>query len=314
MSGDSPIKISVVSPVYGCGAALPELVRRLRETLERITRDYEIILVNDGSPDDAWEVIVQLASEDSRIKGISLSRNFGQHPAVLCGLHHVRGEVTVIIDCDLQEDPEYIPLLYAKYQEGYEIVYTLRTKRVHGFIRNLLAKCFYMIYNYLTDNPHSKVVGTHSTLMLASRKVVNSFLNIKDVRFQYLLIFKWLGFRSTYIEIGYRKRKFGKSSYSFAKMFNVAMDGILFHSDKLLRLNILLGISLSIIAILALLYIVITYYISGYAKGWASIAALILFATGIILWSVGIVGLYVGKVFEQVKQRPVYIVDKKINL
>jgi glycosyltransferase involved in cell wall biosynthesis len=314
MSGDSPVKISVVSPVYGCGAALPELVRRLRETLERITRDYEIILVNDGSPDDAWEVIVQLASEDSRIKGISLSRNFGQHPVVLCGLHHARGEVTVIIDCDLQEDPEYIPLLYAKYQEGYAIVYTLRTKRAHGFIRNLLAKYFYMVYKYLTDNPHSKVVGTHSTLMLASRKVVNSFLNIKDVRFQYLLIFKWLGFSSTYIEISYRKRKFGKLSYSFAKMFNVDMDGILFHSDKLLRLNILLGISFSIIAILALLYIVITYYISGYAKGWASIAALILFATSIILWSVGIVGLYVGKVFEQVKQRTVYIVDKKINL
>ncbi len=314
MSADSPVRISVVSPVYGCAAALPELVKRLKETLETITPHYEIILVNDGSPDNAWEIISQFAAEDARIKGISLSRNFGQHPAIFCGLVHSQGEAVIVIDCDLQEDPRYIPILYEKFQEGNQVVYTLRKIRRHSWFRGLGAKVFYQIYNCLVEDYIRQKGYQLGSLSLLSRQVVNELINIRDHQFHYLMLVKWLGFKSFYLEIDHNVRFSGSSSYTLSKLIDHAVVGIVFHSNKLLTLSIYLGVIISIFAFIIGLIIVVRHILFGLAPGWPSLFVLNLFSMGLILTSLGVLGLYIGKIFNQVKERPIFVIEKRLNL
>lgn len=308
------IEISIVTPVYKSAESLEEFVSRVSEAVSNISQYYEIILVNDCSPDNSWEIIQQLAERDNRIKGVSLSRNFGQHPAIYCGLQHSKGQVVIVMDCDLQEDPKYIPILYQKYKEGYDIVFTYKKSRKHSFWKNMAATLFTKIYNYLIDNKslsNNKNVGSYS---LISRKVVESFLRIKDCQFHYLIILRWLGFKNTYVEIEHQSRKHGKSSYNFQRLFEHALVAIIFQSDKLLRINIYVGFLIATIAFIVGIIIIIGYFIHGYASGWPSLFVLISFSFGCLLFSIGILGLYVGKMFEQTKQRPLFVIDKKINV
>ena len=314
MSDSQAVKISVVSPVYGCASALPELVEKLKQTLERITPNYEIILVNDGSPDNAWELISQFASEDSRIKGICLSRNFGQHPAIFCGLAHSKGEAVIVIDCDLQEDPIYIPALYEKFLQGYQVVYTMRRIRRDAWWRGIGAKLFFRVYNYLVDDHFRRESHQLGSFSLISRQVVDELIKLRDCQFHYLLLVKWLGFKSFYLEIDHKERFYGRSSYTLSKLIDHAIVGIVFHSNRLLTLSIYVGVVISIFAFLLGLVIIVRHLLFGLAPGWPSLFVLNLFSMGIILIFLGVLGLYVGKIFDQVKGRPIFVIEKKLNI
>lgn len=306
-------KISVVSPVYGAELIVSELVKQITSNVESLTSNYEIILIEDCGNDNSWEKIEEICAKDFNVKGFRLSRNFGQHAAIKAGLAKVTGDVAIIVDCDLQDNPKYFKELLAKYKEGNDVVYTYKKARSHSKFKNFTAACFNIILNYLLDNKSleaDKNVGAYS---LISKKVINAFLSYNDYQFHYLLVLRWLGFKSAYVEIEHQNRMEGKSSYTFKKLLAHASVAIIYQSDKLLRLSIYFGAFVSFFSFLIGLYIVVSYFLSGYQSGWASIVVAILFSLGIILMSIGVLGLYIGRLFEQVKNRPQYIIDKELN-
>jgi glycosyltransferase involved in cell wall biosynthesis len=305
------VELSVVSPVYQAAPVVDELVRRLHEQLGKLVDSYEIILVEDGSRDASWQKIEAQCRADERVVGIKLSRNFGQHRAITAGLQASRGQYVVVMDCDLQDDPAYLPQLYQKAREGYHIVYTRKQGRQHSWWKNLWARLFFFIFNLLTD--YSKADAQVGAYSLLSRKVVDAFLRIKDAHRHYLLILKLLGFSHTYLDIQHQPRYAGKTSYTFGKMFRHALDGITSQSAKLLHLAVVVGFGLFVISILAILFLVYKYYNIGAEIGWTSIMVTIVFSTGLIMMAIGVLGLYLGKIFEQVKERPLYFIEQRLN-
>lgn len=304
--------LSVVVPVYGCAECLEELSLRLISVLAGIPGESEILFVDDRAPDDAWEIIKRIANEEPFVRGIRLSRNFGQHFAITAGLDHAAGDHVVVMDCDLQDDPAYIPELYQKAREGYDIVYTRKRRRHHGFLKNLLAKAYNRIFNFLTDDvPSYADVGAFSVI---SRRVVDAFRRIQDRHRHYLLILRWLGYPSVFVEIDHKPRAAGKSSYSFGRLVALALDGITSQSTKLLQVTIGIGGLFVFGALIGIVALVALYFIHGFQEGWASTMVLILFSTGAILFSIGIAGIYIGNIFDQVRGRPLYLVEERCNL
>lgn len=308
-AAETRVMISVVSPVYRAQAIVSELVRQMVEALAPLGLEYEIILVEDGSPDASWQAIEAAARQCNAVRGIKLSRNFGQHIAITAGLQVARGQYIIVMDCDLQDAPHYIPLLLQRAREGYDIVYTRKQERRHGWFKNITARLYFSIYNYLAETKSlGEQIGAYSLL---SRRAVEAFLQIKDVHRHYLLLVQTLGFPHSTLDIEHQPRYEGNSSYTFSKLLRHALDGITSQSDKLLRLSIGLGFFLFIGSVLYALYLVAAYCIRGAAPGYTSLMAALLFSTGVILVSVGIAGIYIGKIFEQVKERPLYFVEKK---
>jgi dolichol-phosphate mannosyltransferase len=308
------IKASIISPVYNSERIVKELVKRISESITLITPNYEIVLVEDGSSDESWEAIESECKKNQLVKGIKLSRNFGQHYAISAGIKYASGDILIIIDCDLQDDPKYFNELVDGYNKGYDIVYTIRKQRNFSFFKNVTAKCFYQVFNYLVDNKSlkgSEMVGSYS---LISRKVADSFNKIYDYRRHYLMILRWLGFRHTFVEVEHTERFEGKSSYNIVKLISHALDGIVSNSNKVLKITAVSGLVLSITSFIIALVIIISYIISPFQAGWASLSVLILFFSGLIIMSIGICGIYIGKIFEQTKKRPLYIVSKAVNL
>ena len=309
------MKVSVVSPVYLAENIIEELVKRTSLVLKEITNDFEIILVDDCGPDNSWKVIQNQCEKYAFVKGIRLSRNFGQHNAIKTGIDFATGDCCIVMDCDLQDDPKYIPQLIDQWQNGSDIVFTYKEKREHSFFKNITASLFNRIFNYLTDNKSdnkaNKNVGSYS---LISKKVMHAFNDYNDYQFHYLMVLRWLGFSKTYVKIEHRKRYEGKSSYSFKKLINHAIVGIVYQSDKLLRLSIYFGFIISLISTISIGVVIAKYFISGFQSGWTSLFVLVSFFAGVLLIAIGVLGLYVGKMFEQVKNRPQYLIDKKINL
>ncbi len=305
------MQLSVISPVYKAEDIVDELVSRITKAVSQITEDFEIILIDDCSPDSSWTKIKENCGKDKRIKGIKLSNNFGQQHAITAGLETSKGDYVIVIDCDLQDDPSYIPKLYEKIREGYEIVYTRVQNKTHSFLRNFYSYLFKVVLNLFSDcNYIGKNVISFSIL---SRKVVNAFCKIKDTQRHYLLLLRWLGFKHCYIDVIQNPRFSGNSSYSFLKLWEHAIDGIVSQSDKLLRLSISVGLSFSFLSMLFSVLLVVMYFIKGFKEGWTSLMVLILFTTGIILVSIGILGIYIGKILEQAKGRPLYIIDETLN-
>lgn len=308
------VLISVVSPVYRAEKIIPELVRRITEEVSKITDRFEIVLVEDCGPDNSWAKIEEEARRDSRVKGVKLSRNFGQHYAITAGLSYSQGDYTVVIDCDLQDNPKYIADLYKAALEGNDIVYTVKQSRKHSFFKNITAMAFNAVFNYLTENDgaaSSKNIGAFSML---SRKVVNAFLSIQDTHRHYLMVLRMLGFQKAYIDIEHEHRFEGRSSYSFGKLVKHAMNGITSQSDKLLRLSIGLGFTMFLLSFLWAVVIIAKYFTTGLLSGYTSTIVVALLGTGLILMSIGVMGIYVGKIFEQTKGRPLFIVDKSVNV
>ena len=311
-SSDVPL-LSIVSPVYRAAEIVPELVQRISESVRTITDEFEIILVEDGSPDNSWDQIAAIGAHNSNVKGIKLSRNFGQHYAITAGLAHARGRYVVVMDCDLQHDPKYIPTMFAEAQQGHDIVFTCKQVRKHSLLRNLFAKCYNYVFNWLAESDtmfSNNEVGAYSLL---SRKVVDAFCSIKDRDRHYLLVLRWLGFSSTYLTIEHSERHSGRSSYSFWKLVEHAISGITSQSTFLLRISVGIGLAFCALSITTAFALVILYFVYGFKEGWASVVVLILLSTGVTLMSIGVAGIYIGRTFEQSKERPLFIVDRTVN-
>jgi polyisoprenyl-phosphate glycosyltransferase len=309
--GDAPV-ISVISPVYRAEKIVDELVNRLRNELVKLGEPFEILLVEDGSPDNSWAKICANCALDQRVKGIRLSRNYGQHFAISAGLAEAKGAYVAVIDCDLQDDPKELGRLLDKAKEGYDIVYTIKLARAHSLGKNVVARLFFTLFNFLTDSQvATSKVGSYSLL---SRRVVNAFGRIQDVHRHYLMVLRTLGFQSASIEVEHKPRLEGKSSYTLSKLIKHAIDGIASQSNKLLNFSIIIGVLYFFVSFLAASYLVIMYFLHGYKEGWASMIVLLLVSTGFILVSLGVVGLYIGKIFDQVRQRPIYIIEERVNL
>jgi len=307
MDNDDSPHVSVVIPVYGCVMALRELTLRLHVVLRSISPSYEIIMVNDASPDDSWSVIQVLASEDSRVKGIKLSRNFGQHYAITAGLDYALGDWVVVMDCDLQDVPEEIPKLYQVVQSGYDVVVGRRAERKDHWFKKTLSKFFYRIFAYFSGTTVDNRIGNYG---IYAQKVIRSIRSLKEQNRSFGLFALWVGFRRIEIDIEHAARPHGRSSYTFRKMAALALDSIVAHSDKLLRLSVKLGLSVSFLSLLFAAWIVVRYFLwSTPIIGWTSLIVSVYFTAGLIIGTVGIVGLYVGKIFDEVKDRPLYIID-----
>jgi polyisoprenyl-phosphate glycosyltransferase len=311
---DNKTYISVVIPVYLAENIIDELVKQLIQVLSEVNEKYEIVLVEDGSSDNSWAKIKDRCSNDKRIKGIKLSKNFGQHYAITAGLHESKGDFVIIMDCDLQDNPRYIKDLLKKSNEGFDVVYTIKKNRKFGFMKNFLANSFHRLYSYLIHDKtlsSSYKVGGYS---LITRKVVQAFCDYGEYQRAYLPILSMLGFSRSSIFIEHQNRFEGKSSYNLKKSITLAIDGIVSHSNKLLYLSVYCGFIFTFIGAIAISYIFLKSIFSGFQAGWASVMILITFCTGLILSCMGISGIYVGKIFMQVKKRPLYLIDERLNL
>jgi dolichol-phosphate mannosyltransferase len=301
------VQLSVVVPVYGCAECLVALHDRLAETLAQMTYRYEIVFVDDRSVDDGWAVMQRLARDDPHLRVFRLSRNFGQDAAITAGLAKARGERAVVMDCDLEEAPEDIPRMWAAAGEGYDIVRTTRRGWRHSAFRRWTSR----IYRRLTLE--TDVRPDYSNLSLMSRQVIDAFLRLRDRDREYMIALDWLGFDSTTIEIEHHNRHAGESSYSLQRLVRVALDGMFFRSTLLLRLVVLLGFVVAVIGIVAAVWEVVDYFAEPEKSvpGYTSLAVLVLVLAGFIIASVGVVGLYVGRIFEQVKDRPLFVIDDR---
>lgn len=303
--------LSIISPVYRAEKIIPELVKRIKENVEKISFDYEIVLVEDCGPDNSWAVIEKEANVDAKIVGVKLARNFGQHYAITAGLAHAKGDWVVVMDCDLQDRPEEIPALYQKALEGYEIVQARRAQRQDTFFKRMTSKVFYTTLSYLTGSKHDAAIANFG---IYKKEVVEAILSMKETIKYFPTMVRWVGFNKTSLNVQHAEREEGGSSYNLKRLLNLALDIVLAYSDKPIRLVVKFGLILSLTSFLfAFIYIIRAVFGEFKVGGYASLIISIWFFSGIIISILGVIGLYVGKTFEGVKQRPSYIVSKRIN-
>lgn len=303
--------LSIISPVYRAEKVLEQLVERIKAAVSPITLEYEIVLVDDFSPDASWAKIEALAQIHEEIRGIKLSRNFGQHYAITAGLDAAKGEWVVVMDCDLQDRPEEIPALYQKAKEGFEVVLAKRADRKDGFLKRMSSKIFYRTLAWLTGSKQDETIANFG---IYHRKVIQEITQLRESIRYFPTMVRWVGFRQTAIAVDHGANQGRESSYNFKKLFNLALDIILAYSDKPIRLTIKLGLMVAFTGFLFALFTLVNYFQGEIiVAGYASLIISLWLLAGIVLITLGVVGLYVGKTFEGVKNRPIYIVDQRIG-
>lgn len=303
--------ISVVIPVYGCRAAIPELHRRLCNSLQEITDSYEIILVDDCCPQNSWEAIRNICLIDKQVVGIHLSRNFGQIKAITAGLDCSKGDWVVVMDCDLQDRPEAIVELYHKAMEGYDVVFARREDRKDTVLTKFLSRLFYKVYDYFTDGNFDSSICNFS---ISKRVVIDNYCRMREHNRAYTMFIKWLGFKQTAINLVADERFEGKSSYNFRKKVKMAFEIITSQSNKPLLFSIRCGFVMALISLLYIIYLVVRVLTTGdVTAGWTSTVASIYLIGGVLLAAIGVVGLYIGNIFDEVKNRPLYVIAEQIN-
>jgi dolichol-phosphate mannosyltransferase len=300
--------ISVVIPVYKAERILDELYRRLRDALETVSPHFEIVLVEDCGGDRSWEVIERLAAADPRVVGLQFSRNFGQHYGITAGMDQCRGDWVVVMDCDLQDAPEEIPRLYAKAQEGYDVVLALRGERQDPPLKRFTSWLFYRLFSYLADIDFD---GDSGNFRIMSRQVVKNFNRMREQLRFFGGHVQWMGFPTTGIRVQHAERADGKSTYTFAKLWKLAADTIIAYSDKPLRMAARLGLTMAAVSMGFGAYILVRSLIqSSPIPGWSSLIVSLYFIGGLIIGILGILGVYLGKTFDESKKRPLYIVRR----
>jgi dolichol-phosphate mannosyltransferase len=301
----------VVIPVLNEEFNVNKLVDELKKNVLKISEDFEIIFIDDGSVDDTWAVIEKEAKLDHRIIGLKLSRNFGHHYAITAGIHQAIGNWVVVMDGDLQDRPDVIPHLVEKASQGFDVVFVNRVDRPESLGYRVLQKIFYSILRFLSGFDFD---SRQANFSIISRKVVEAYKSFPENARFYGSTIKWLGFKVSSIDASHGKRFQGKPSYTLRKRFKLASDIILAFSDRPLRMAIGLGITISLLSILMVIWIVIGVYSWGFTViGWPSLVAAIFFSTGIILIVLGIIGVYLGQIFREVKSRPLYIISETTN-
>lgn len=304
-------EISVVVPEYMGKTVLRALAKRVHDALAPIVDCYELILVNDASPDGAWDEIVALAKDDPAVVGLNLSRNFGQHYAITAGLTKARGRWVVVMDCDLQDVPEEIPKLYEKATEGYDVVLARRVNRQDSFLKRMESKAFYALFGYLTD---TNMDAATANFGIYRRNVIEAVLQMGDSIRCFPLMVRWVGFRQTAIPVIHAARPEGKSSYSLVKLLRLASDNILTFSNKPLKMMTLLGVAIAVVSIVIMaIYLVLALQERIKVAGYASLILSIWFVCGALMTMLGVVGVYLGKVFNQTKGRPMFIVSEIVG-
>lgn len=306
------MKISIVSPIYRAENIVEELVRQIIKNVEPLTHDFEIVLVNDASPDHSWMKIREICRKDSRVKGINLSRNFGQHYAITAGLTYASGEWIVVIDCDLQDRPDEIPNLYAKALEGWDIVYARRVERLDGFWKKMSSRAFHKAYSYLSGSKSDRTIANFG---IYKRKVILEYNKMTEKARSFPSLIAYLGFKTTAIDVAHSERYEGSSSYTLSKLVRLTVDVLVSNSTKPLLLAVQFGFVISFISVLLALYNVIAYFTGiNLVHGYTTTIFSIWFVGGMTIFVLGIVGLYIGKIFDEVKNRQLFIIDETINL
>lgn len=305
--------ISVVVPMYYEEEVAQECYNRLKQVMDNNKINYEFIFVNDGSTDDTINILKMIAEKDSKVKIVDFARNFGHQTAVTAGIDYAIGDAIVIIDADLQDPPEVIPDLIAKWKEGYEVVYAKRKKRKgETWFKLLTARYFYRFLNYMSDIDIPKDTGD---FRIIDRKVAEVFKLMTERNRFVRGMMSWIGFRQTYIEYERDERFAGETKYPLKKMVKFASDGIFAFSTKPLRIVMTIGLLSVLLSFIVLVYAVtVKLFGNDVEAGWASIMVAITFFSGIQLLGLGIVGQYIARIYDESKNRPIYIVKDTVNL
>jgi dolichol-phosphate mannosyltransferase len=303
------MEISIVVPLYNEEKNIRLMHDRLVSSILKITSNFEIIYVNDGSNDNSFLELLKLSNEDERVKYINFSRNFGHQIAVTAGLEYSKGAAVVIIDGDLQDPPEVIPEMYALYKEGFEVVYGQRLiRKGESFLKKITAKYFYRILKKITN---INIPVDTGDFRLIDRKIVNDLKNMPEQNKFLRGQIAWLGYRQTSIFFERDERKFGETGYPFSKMLKFALDGITGFSDVPLQFVTKTGIFISFISFLVILYAIFSHFIlERTITGWTSLIISSMFIGGVQLISVGIIGEYISRINKNVQNRPLYIVSE----
>ncbi len=307
-----PFRLSVAVPIHNEETVLPELLRRTRAVLDGLPGGpHQILFVDDGSSDRTMEILEEAARTDPRVTVISLSRNFGHQPALTAALDYVLGDAVVLMDGDLQDPPESIPRFVERYQEGYDVVYATRASRKESW---WLKTCYYLFYRFQAILSEIRLPLDAGDFGLMSRRVVEQLRRMPE-RHRYLRgLRKWVGFRQVGIPIERAERHSGASKYSLLKLLKLASDGIFAFSIVPLRAATLLGgLAIGISGLYALYSFFAKIFLSQIPKGFTALVFLITFLSGVLLFFLGIIGEYVGRIYEEIKARPVYVIDKVIG-
>lgn len=304
------VELTVVVPVFRCAQTLPSLHERLSRSADEIAGQVEFVFIDDRSDDGAWDVLRAIARRDARVRAIRFSRNFGQHIAITAGLREAHGRFAVVMDCDLQHRPEEIPRLYATALGGYDIVLARRRGRQHPWPRRLATRAYFGLMNVFLG---TRFEGEYDSFSIVGRKVIDSFLRVGDRSRHYLLVLHWLGYRTTSIDVQHQARRGSVSSYTLAALIEHAIDGVFFQTTALLRWIVYLGFVLAVAGIVGAIFLAVRSISGAPVPDWSGLAALILVTGGFIILSTGITGLYIGKIFDQARDRPLYVVDDRLG-
>jgi dolichol-phosphate mannosyltransferase len=302
---------SVVVPVYNEEGNLAELYRRLVATLEGTGRSFEIVFVDDGSRDGSYATIERLFQTDWRVRALRFSRNFGHHLAITAGLDAARGEAVVLMDSDLEDRPEVIPALFAKLEEGYDVVYGVRQGRTHSLFKRVTSKLFMSLMNRIADG--GTPLNT-SILRIARRPVVDAVAACREQHRFILGLFSWVGFRQTGIDVEHGQRFAGETKYSLAKMIKLAMNTVTASSTLPLKAASFLGTVVSSLSfVYASVLLVRKLLWDTMVEGWTSTIVSGLFLGGVQLICLGILGEYVGRIYSEIQKRPLYVVASRLD-
>lgn len=300
------IDVSVIAPVYGCSSTVETLVSELVDELEALELSFEIVLVDDRSPDDVWAKVLRLGGNDSRVVGVRLSRNFGRDAAVTAGLEHARGAIAVMMDGDLQDPPSEVSHLLAAADE-VDIVLTRRIGSYEARHRRLLSSLYFRVCSLLSGERIDPRLGG---FILMRRKAVDAYLKLEEVDRNVLFVVKWLGFESVVLDYERVERVEGETSFGLGRRLATAGKGLLFQTTRFLLLVVLAGFLVATLGGLLGLYVIFQALRQELVPGWASTMSVLLMMFGIVIFVQGIIGIYVGRIFEYSKARPLYFVDE----
>jgi dolichol-phosphate mannosyltransferase len=303
-----PPLFSIVIPVYLAEDRLRPLCERLRAALDPLSEDWEAILVEDAGGDASWRVIEELSRADRRIRGVKLSRNFGQHAAITAGLDRAGGEWIILMDCDLQDLPEEIPALYAKARDGWDVVTARRRLRRDPWLRRQASRAFYRLFGYLTETRQDPATANFG---IYARPAIKAVTSLRENLRYFPAMIQWVGFRSTMLDVEHAPPGNRRSSYSLRRLLRLAFDVMISFSEKPLRLVVKLGFVIAGLSFAWALALALRVLFFGRTvAGWTSLIVSIWFLSGLIIAIVGIVGIYVGRTFAEIKRRPIYIVER----
>jgi polyisoprenyl-phosphate glycosyltransferase len=311
-SAAHPCDVSIVIPAYRNARSLKELAKRMNDTMGTASLSYELILIDDGSPDDTWQVIVNLANADPRVKGIRLSRNFGQHPAIAAGFDRAAGREIVLMDADLEDRPEHIPVLIARLREGVDVVYTIKNSESQTTTKDLSSRIFHGVFSRITGRDVPMGIGT---LRAFTANVLAAIRQYPEYNVLYGPLFFYVGFSSAFVTVERDERRHGTSSYSTWKRLSLAARSLAAYTDLPNRIFMFFGAGTLAATILYSAIVVLQSLIFGVQlpSGLTLVVLLIMFFMSIVLMSLGVIGIYVFRVYEEVLRRPRYLVAELRN-